>query len=182
MVNAYEIRECWGSNGRAPLLAIVAAVTAVDAVVTYLQGEGWEARETHDGMIADADAPRAVACAFALGINATDVAAYASRADDPGEPRVYCSSRAARALLLAIDAGPYHSRALRSLSALQRRKAADFASFGYLRRMPRRGRFPARYVLTSQGSHAIGTFLACSDVSLRLEWRLMQARRAERAA
>ncbi len=66
--------------------------------------------------------------------------------------------RAPRAIVLAIDSGPCHSRAVRSLSARQRREASRAALAGYLRLLPRKGRFPRRYVVTSFGSHAIDTF------------------------
>ena len=64
-----------------------------------------------------------------------------------------------RSIVLAVDRGPYHSRAVRSLSRAQRAYAAEAASRGYLRLLPARGRFPRRYVVTARGSHAINTFI-----------------------
>lgn len=53
---SYLIREVWGSAG-APALATVRARSAIGAVCKYLRSQGYAARETRDGMIADAEAP-----------------------------------------------------------------------------------------------------------------------------
>lgn len=61
-------------------------------------------------------------------------------------------------LLQRVDNGPFHARTVRSLSRRDRARALDLLELGWLRRMPKRGRWPARYVVTASGSHALGTF------------------------
>lgn len=63
-----------------------------------------------------------------------------------------------RAIVLKVDAGAYHCRAVASLSKGQREAAKEAATHGWLRLLPKRGLFPRRYVVTSSGSHAIDTF------------------------
>ncbi len=71
-------------------------------------------------------------------------------------------------LLALIDAGPYHARTLHSLSAGQRKRALDLMNLGWIRRMPRSSRFAARYVVTSSGSHALGTFASFADLTTEI--------------
>lgn len=93
----------------------------------------------------------------------------------------------ARALVAAIDRGPCHARAVRSLSRGQRRLARMLAcrcAHGAacrcgapIRLMPRRGRWPLRYVVLASGSYLLGTFDSCSR---DFDAEVMRARLAAR--
>lgn len=56
-VIAYEVFE----SGRREAVAVVLATNAGDACITYLNAEGFEARDVGDGVIVDAEAPRVYA-------------------------------------------------------------------------------------------------------------------------
>lgn len=84
-----------------------------------------------------------------------------------------------RSIVLAIDRGPCHSRAVRSLSRSQRLDAEGATLRGYLRLLPAHGRFARRYVVTADGSHAIDTFVMTRD--MYQEIRVMR-RAAQEAA
>lgn len=84
-----------------------------------------------------------------------------------------------RSIVLAVDRGPYHARAVRSLSRSQRLDAEGAALRGYLRLMPRRGRFPRRYVVTASGSHAIATFIMDRDMRAEIACMRRDVARAE---
>lgn len=61
-----------------------------------------------------------------------------------------------RQLLLKIDNGDYHQGMPQDMTAkrtLERMVARGFAKF-----VPDGPRFPAHYVITTKGSHALGTF------------------------
>ncbi len=73
-----------------------------------------------------------------------------------------------RSLLLAIDAGPYHTRSVRSLSKGQRIVARELVASGLIRRMPRTARFEARYVVTINGSYALATFESARDIDAEI--------------
>ena len=66
----------------------------------------------------------------------------------------------AKELLLKIDNGPYHALPVTELSDEDGElDVADaLVGKGWLRRVPASKRFPEHFVLTSLGSHAIGTF------------------------
>jgi hypothetical protein len=63
-----------------------------------------------------------------------------------------------RGIVATVERGFCHSRSVRSLSRSQRVKARVAELAGYLRCLPKRGRFPRRYVVTANGSHLLGTF------------------------
>ncbi len=60
-----------------------------------------------------------------------------------------------RQLLLAIDAGPAHATPVGDVTdpALY-----SLIARGEVRYLPESGRWPARYVVTTRGSHALRTF------------------------
>jgi hypothetical protein len=63
-----------------------------------------------------------------------------------------------RRVLRLVEAGFAHSRPRRTLASHDRSLADELCALGYLRAMPKRGFFPARLVVTANGSHALGTF------------------------
>lgn len=63
-----------------------------------------------------------------------------------------------RRVLARIDRGFGHAMPVSRLTSRQLRVAERLAASGVLARMPARGRWPERYVVTSRGSHAWGTF------------------------
>lgn len=60
-----------------------------------------------------------------------------------------------------FDAGPMHARRAASVRGKRRILAAELCYAGLLRKLPASARFPARYVVTARGSHALGTFDSC---------------------
>jgi len=96
------------------------------------------------------------------------MAPYAKSPDAPREspaaPRERLAASAppspedeARVLRL-VEAGRAHSIARTLLSPADARVAVALSSRGLVRLMPERGSWPARYVVTSDGSHALGSF------------------------
>ncbi len=80
--------------------------------------------------------------------------------------------------LQRVESGFCHSRTRASLSSDLRGVADALVLDGLLRVCPKRGRFPRRYVVTASGSHALGTFLMCSDDFSREVYLARSARKA----
>lgn len=62
-------------------------------------------------------------------------------------------------VLRAVEAGPAHSLAV-AAAPFSEEDAAGPIGYGWIRRMPARGRWPDRYVVTQAGSHELGSFRA----------------------
>jgi hypothetical protein len=57
-----------------------------------------------------------------------------------------------------VERGFCHSLPVSDLGPREKKTAVMLAACGYLRKLPARGRFFERYVVTGNGSWAIGTF------------------------
>jgi hypothetical protein len=64
----------------------------------------------------------------------------------------------AKMVLQKIDDGPYHMLPVDELDARELDMAEMLAMRGLVKRLPANARFPERFVLSSGGSHATGTF------------------------
>lgn len=69
-------------------------------------------------------------------------------------------------LLLRVNATPGHYIASDEVSPEDEEVASELMKKYLLRLMPARGRWPERYVVTSGGSHAVGTFDGVKDLTL----------------
>jgi ribonuclease D len=67
-------------------------------------------------------------------------------------------------ILQVIDAGPYHARAVYSLSSAQRDAAREAEGNAWLRLLPATRRFPRRYVVTAAGAWAMRMFDVVADL------------------
>lgn len=77
-------------------------------------------------------------------------------------------------ILRRVEAGPCHSLASRGFRSSVRAAALELVAAGALRLLPARGRFPKRFVVTANGSHALGTFASCGDIHAEV-WRMRRA-------
>jgi hypothetical protein len=85
-------------------------------------------------------------------------------------------------VLRAVEAGFCHSLARRRLSGSDRIDADLLVIQGLLRLVPRRGRFPLRYVVTATGSHRLGSFASVDRTFDADSSRISRQARAARAA
>lgn len=89
-------------------------------------------------------------------------------------------------VLALVEAGPAHSLAVAELVGKRREVAESLALSGLLKRMPARGRWPDRYVVTSQGSHSLGSFRSADpdfrDDAIEAGRKARASRPAPRAA
>ncbi len=68
--------------------------------------------------------------------------------------------------LLWIDSGPFHCRPTSRVSSSKKyTKIVALERMGMVRVMPRNGRFPSRVVVTSDGSHYLGTFDSIEELT-----------------
>jgi hypothetical protein len=84
-------------------------------------------------------------------------------------------------VLRDVERGPSHAYATAPATPEFRRTAGVLVERGELRHLPARGRWPDRWVVTSAGSHALGTF-ASDDENFRFDARAAGAAERERRA
>jgi hypothetical protein len=85
------------------------------------------------------------------------------------------------AVLRRVDAGDFHCATRASLPSESRPLADQLARLGFLAVLPRKGRWPKRFVLTNRGVWASGALAFASNEAFDREVRAAKSR-ASRAS